>query len=51
MLAPSLDSGADADAGRLWQIKENPNAFTTAEIVEMWVRDYQAGQGDDQSVF
>ena len=51
MLAPSLDSGADADAGRLWQIKETPNGFTTAEIVELWAREYKAAQGDDQSVF
>ena len=51
MLAPSVDSGADADVGRLWQIKENPNAFTTPEIVEMWAREYQAASGDAQNVF
>lgn len=51
MLAPSVDTGADDEAGSLWQIKENPNAFTTAEIVEMWVREYNSARGDDQNVF
>jgi hypothetical protein len=51
MLAPAVDTGADDEAGRLWLIKENPNAFTTAEIVEMWVREYQTESGNDQSVF
>lgn len=50
MLAPEVDMGADAEAARLWEIKINPNAYATAEIVELWAKEYSVARNDAQSV-
>lgn len=42
LLAPDVDSGADAETGHLWEIEVNPNAYTPAEVVEMWAKEFWA---------
>ena len=42
LLAPDADDAADA--GHLWQLRINPNAYSTAEIVEMWAKEWHAAQ-------
>lgn len=44
LLMPVVDGGADADSRNLWELKLNPNAYTAAEICEMWVRDFVAAR-------
>lgn len=50
MLAP----GADLEMAPLWEIKINPNAYATAEVVEMWVKEFRAARlpaGENSDVF
>ena len=41
LLAPDADS--DADAGHLWKLRINPNAYSVAEITELWAKEFSAG--------
>ncbi len=45
LLAPDADSDADSDAdtGHLWKLRINPNAYSVAEIVELWAKEFSAG--------
>lgn len=49
LLAPDIDSGADAEAAHLWELTVNPNSYTAAEIVELWVKDFRAARSENIS--
>jgi hypothetical protein len=44
MLSPDTDRGADADAGRLWAMKFNPNSYAVSEVVEIWAKEFLAAR-------
>ena len=49
LLSPVADVGPDAEAGRLWAITISPNAYTSAEIVEMWAKEFLAARSSEDA--
>ena len=39
-----VEAGEEAGTENLWKLKVNPNAYASAEIVEMWAKDYFEGR-------
>ncbi len=43
-----LEPGHDIKTAPLWQIKINPNAYATVEIIELWAKEFGAALREKQ---